>query len=43
VLNLAQFVMKVKVCMEFFWGKGVELLAIGDLLHRLVAAAAGPA
>jgi hypothetical protein len=35
--------MKVKVCMEFFWGKGAELLATGDLLHRLVAVTAGPA
>jgi hypothetical protein len=33
----------VKVCMEFFLGKGVELLETGDLLHRLVALAPGPA
>jgi hypothetical protein len=35
--------MKVKVCEEFFWRKGVELLAIGDLLNWPVAVAAGPA
>jgi hypothetical protein len=43
VLNLAQFVMKVKVCVEFFWRKGVEFPATGDLLNRLVAVAAGRA